>query len=226
MDYIPSVSVGPPTLKVSLPGTADSASSLLLTTYITCPNPVKTVSKMSLVHVSYFRTPRPPGVDALSCSAASSMPASGPPWLWSCLLQSTFEDDWEQPFQRELIMSYPLLNINAPHKRKHVSKTQANSSVLACLNCSQTQHAPVDLASGTGRLPWPHEDHAHCPRTYICQHPLPTGLTAPLKCPPPPQHFWNQLAHPYLIQQICFYTYVLEACCLMCSWGFQADSHP
>ena len=150
----------------------------------------------------------------LSCVQHACLGASLAP---SCLLRSTLEDDLEQPFQRELITSYPLLNINTPHKRKHVSKTQANSSVLACLKCSQTQHAPVDLAPGTGRLPWPREDHAHCPRAYICQHTPSTVLRAPLKCPPPPQHFWHQLAHPYLIQQTCFCTYVLEACFLMCS---------
>ena len=83
MDYIPSVSVGLPTPKVPLIGTAASASSLLLTTYTTYPNPVKTVSKVSLIHISYFQTPQLPGVGAVPLSRVqhACLGASLPPFL-------------------------------------------------------------------------------------------------------------------------------------------------
>ena len=123
----------------------------------------------------------------LSRSAVSSMPASGPPCLHSCLLQSTFEDDLEQSFQKRANYVIPPTQHKTQHTKQNMFlRLRPTPPCWPVSTAVRLQHTSMNLAPGTGHLPWTLKDHVHCPRAYIPQHTPSTGLRAQLKCPPHP----------------------------------------
>ena len=85
-------------------------------TCTTRPDFVETLSKVSLIQVPYFQTPRLPGVGALSRSAASSMPASGPPP--PVLPRFTLKDDFRATFPKEGWWCDPPLKVRHTTQNK------------------------------------------------------------------------------------------------------------
>lgn len=174
-------------------------------TCTTHPDFVKTLSKLSLIQVPYFQIPRLPGVGALSRSAASGMPASGPPPPF--LPQFTLKDDFRATFPKESQRCDPPLKVRHTTQNKICFQDwdQLLGPSLSQLQSDFNVH-PRTWSQGTGHPNWVCTYCSHFVRVVTCaQHTLLYRPQSSAQTPPSLSSI-SGINSPtrYLIQQTCF----------------------